>query len=118
MIVAGATVSGIAAVAGWLILGGRRREKERAGARPASAAAPGAGTDVDVERLLDAAESDRRGRRARSAPSAGPALLWEAEDDRPRWVRRLDDQNPARPLPRRSDRGTWNDDDGDEDVPR
>lgn len=133
LIVASAMVSGIAAVTGWLLLGGRRREQGKAGAAHPSGTtdAPGPGTDVDVERLLNAPDGARRDRRARRVPAAGPAPLWQAEDDRPRWVRRLDEQNPARPSVKRSaplpdeEPNPWLESgprstatDGDEEIPR
>lgn len=115
IIVAGATVSGIAAITGWLLLRGRRRAQESTAHRIDGT--PGDATDVDVEQLLIAPDSVRRDRLAGTVTSGGPAPLWEAEDDRPRWIRRFDDRNPARtPAKRPTER--WAVDEGDEEVPR
>jgi hypothetical protein len=115
IIVAGATVSGIAAITGWLLLRGRRRAQQDTLHRMEGT--PGDGTDFDVEQLLIVPDGVRHERHAGSVTSGGPAPLWEAEDDRPRWIRRFEDQNPARtPAKRPADR--WVVDEVDEEVPR
>jgi hypothetical protein len=115
VIVAAATVSAVAAITGWFLLRGRRRAQEGTPDRMDSV--PGDATDVDVEQLLIVPDGVRHDRHAGSVTSGGPAPLWQAEDDRPRWIRRLDDQNPAlTPAKRPAER--WAVDEGDEEVPR
>lgn len=132
IIIAGAMLSGIAAITGWFLLGARRREQRNIVAPRSSGTAdvPAQAIDVDAELLLIAPDGLRRDHRAVRAPSVAPPALWQAEDDRPRWVRRLDDQNPARPAARRPapppdehatpwiEPDTQNGDEGETEVPR
>jgi hypothetical protein len=125
-------LSGIAAITGWFLLEARRREQRIVAAPHSSGTAdvPAQAIDVDAELLLIASDGGRRDQRSVRAPSAAPPPLWQAEDDRPRWVRRLDDQNPARPAARRPapppdehatpwlEPETQNADDGETEVPR
>lgn len=90
-VVAGATLSGIAAVAGWLVLGGRR---ERAPGRVPTRA----GTTITlVDGIVRIVPESARAQHytGRVPPSATPTL-WRAQDDRPRWLRRMNDQQPRR----------------------
>jgi hypothetical protein len=98
LVVAGATVSSIAAVAGWLVLGGRRRERAPVAVSESSGMtltlAPTMKLDLDVVRSDPGGA--RQGRYAGRVLAWSATTLWRAEDDRPRWIRRLDEQVPSR----------------------
>jgi hypothetical protein len=90
LVVAGATVSGIAAVAGWLVLGGRRKRAAVPAARET-----GSITLVDgIVRIVP--ERASTGRYSGRVPPSATPTIWRAHDDRPRWLRRLNDQQPPR----------------------
>jgi hypothetical protein len=117
LVVAGATMSGIAAVAGWLVLGGRRRERphERPAVRtplPAATTVTLAdGIQLDLEVVVNRQDGAPQPHYSGRGPAAA-TTLWRDEDDRPRWVRRFDEQGPARP---RAPRSSVALEDGDED---
>jgi hypothetical protein len=103
-------VSGIAAVAGWLVLGGRRRERphERPAVR-ASLPAPTTvtladGVQLDLEVVVNRQDGAPQPRYSGRGPAAA-TTLWRDEDHRPRWIRRFDEQGPARPRASRSSIG-------------
>jgi hypothetical protein len=118
LVVAGATVSGIAAVAGWLVLGGRRREwpnerpAERIPLPTATTVTLADGMQLDLEVVVNRADGAPQPRYSGRGPAAA-TTLWRDEDDRPRWVQRFDEQGPARPRGPRSSVGI---EDRDEDL--
>jgi hypothetical protein len=118
LVVAGATVSGIAAVAGWLVLGGRRRERPpqrppvRVSQPPGTNVTLADGMQLDLEVVVNRPDGAPPPRYAGRVPAAAANTLWRDQDDRPRWVRRFDEQGPARPRVPRTSLGV---EDGDED---
>jgi hypothetical protein len=98
LVVAGATVSGIAAVAVWLVLGGRRREQAsvRALQPPATTVTLADGMQLDLEVAVPRREGEPQPRYTGRVRTAAGTTLWRDEDDRPRWLRRFDDQGPPR----------------------
>ena len=112
LVVAGATVSGIAAVAGWLVLGGRRRGRapERPLARvpqvPPTTVTLADGTQLDLEVVVNRPDGAPQPRYSGRVPGTAATTLWTDDDDRPRWLRRIDEQGPARPRAPRSSLGS------------
>ncbi len=98
LVVAGATVSGIAAVAAWLVLGGRGRERAPVGTpqRPATRVTPADGMQLDLEVVVKRQEGAPRLRYTGRRSGVAGTTLWRDEDDRPRWVRRFDELGPPR----------------------
>lgn len=118
LVVAGATVSGIAAVAGWLVLGGRRRERlpgrppVRVPHPPFTTVTSADGMQLDLEVVVNRPDGAPQPRYSGRVPGTAATTLWTDEDDRPRWIRRFDEQGPARPRAPRSSVGV---EDRDED---
>jgi len=56
---------------------------------------------LDPEVVLNRPNGARSPRYAGRVPDAS-APIWRHEDDRPRWLRRLEEQRPERPRARRS----------------
>jgi hypothetical protein len=98
LVVAGATVSGIAAVAAWLVLGGRGREQApvRTPQRPATTVTLADGMQLDLEVVVKRQEGAPQPRYTGRVPGVAGTTLWRDEDDRPRWLRRFDEQGPPR----------------------
>jgi hypothetical protein len=111
LVVAGATMSGIAAVAGWLILGGRRRgrppERPPVGIPqpPATTVTLADGLQLDLEVVVNRPDGAPQPRYSGRVPGTAATTLWVDDDDRPRWLRRFDEQGPARPRAPRSSLG-------------
>jgi hypothetical protein len=111
LVVAGATVSGIAAVAGWLVLGGRRhgRPSQRPLARipqvPPTTVTLADGMQLDLEVVVNRPDGAPQPRYTGRVPGTAATTLWTDDDDRPRWIRRFDEQGPARPRAPRSSLG-------------
>lgn len=111
LVVAGATVSGIAAVAGWLVLGGRRRGRplQRPPVRiplpPATTVTLADGMQLDLEVVVNRQDGAPQPRYSGRVPGTAATTLWTDDDDRPRWIRRFDEQGPARPRAPRTSLG-------------
>lgn len=58
-------------------------------------------TQLDLEIVLNRPSGAPPPRYAGRVPD-GSTPIWRHEDDRPRWLRRLDEQRPERPRARRS----------------
>jgi len=104
-------VSGVAAVAGWLVLGGRRRGRppQRPLARipqpPATTVTLADGMQLDLEVVVNRPDGAPKPRYSGRVPGTAATTLWTDEDDRPRWIRRFDEQGPARPRAPRTSLG-------------
>ncbi len=96
-------MSGIAALTGWLILGGRRRDRAPVRATRTSGATVTLADEMplDFEVIINRPGGTPAPRYSGRVPAAS-APLWRVEDDRPRWLRRLDEQRPEPARARRS----------------
>jgi hypothetical protein len=63
------------------------------------------GMQLDLEVVVNRSEGAPQPRYTGRVPAAAGTTLWRDEDDRPRWLRRYDEQKPQRPRVPRSSLG-------------